>query len=98
MVRVTRRVAKKARTCAACLDRIEPGEVYLEQVASPNHGDLGNHGWQRLAECAICAFRNGRYRFLLAPRKHIAGRRRSPRRRPVRIVTVHLPDHIEVPA
>jgi hypothetical protein len=91
VVRVTRRVARKPRTCTGCDDRIPVGDAYLAQVCSPNHDGLGNEKWWQVDECASCANRYGRAHLLIPPRKHIAGRRRGPRRRPVGVVTVHLP-------
>ncbi|SDZ57249.1 hypothetical protein SAMN05216215_110715 [Saccharopolyspora shandongensis] len=63
MIRSTVRTARKSRGCDACWPirrTIKPGERYLECVASPDHGDLGNTGWWRMSECAGCAHRYGR--------------------------------------
>lgn len=59
MMRTTRRRARKLHRCP-CRTVIAVGEVYLEHVASPNHGDLGNQYWWRLPECAECARTCGR--------------------------------------
>lgn len=59
MTRTTRRRARKAHRCG-CGNRIRPGELYLEHVASPQHEDLGNTRWWRLPECSECAERYGR--------------------------------------
>lgn len=56
MIRRTLRTARKPRTCA-CGERVYPGDPYWECVASPDHGDLGNTSWWRLAECTKCADR-----------------------------------------
>jgi len=66
MIRTTPRTARRAHPCqhrgsyplANC--RIQPGDRYLELVASPEHGDLGNQGWWRMAECAVHAEFHGR--------------------------------------
>lgn len=59
MIRTTARTSRRWRRCTnGC--PIEAGERYLEHVASPNHGDLGNYDWWRMAECAACAARYGR--------------------------------------
>jgi hypothetical protein len=55
MQRMTVRKAKKVHYCSRCHAKIEPGTRYLEHVASPDHDDLGNEGWWRLAECIPCA-------------------------------------------
>lgn len=60
MMRTTRRRTRKSRRCPTCRSTIEVGAVYLEHVASPNHGDLGNQYWWRLPECASCARTCGR--------------------------------------
>lgn len=60
MNRITTRRAIKTHKCGPCHRDIEPGEVYLENVISPEHDDLGNPGWWRMAECAGCATRYGR--------------------------------------
>lgn len=60
MQRTTPRIARKSRRCEGCSGRIDPGRAYLEHVASPDHGDLGNRGWWRLDECEDCAVRCGR--------------------------------------
>lgn len=64
MMRTQRRRARKLHRCP-CSGRIAIGEVYLEHVASPNHGDLGNRGWWRLPECASCAGMCGRGHLLV---------------------------------
>jgi hypothetical protein len=61
MIRTTARVARKAHRCTHyCGNHIQSGDTYLEVVASPDHGDLSNPGWWRLAECAPCATRGSR--------------------------------------
>lgn len=63
MNRTTRRRARIRRRCDMCPTPwrwIEPGDQYLEYVASPDHDDLGNLRWVRLAECAGCATAYGR--------------------------------------
>lgn len=60
MIRATPRRARKVRRCNSCGAVIRPGDRYLEQVASPDHGDLCNPSWWRLNECAACAIRHGR--------------------------------------
>lgn len=59
MVRVTSRTAAKLHECG-CGRWIRRGDRYVELVASPDHGDLGNTGWWRIAECSECATRYGR--------------------------------------
>jgi hypothetical protein len=54
------RTARKPHTCNRCRTRIPAGARYLVHVASPDHDDLGNTGWWRLAECAACATSCGR--------------------------------------
>lgn len=67
MIRLTPRTARKTRTCA-CGQRILPGDLYLEQVVSPDHGEVGNVGWWRAAECYPCVSRHGRgYLFIGMP-------------------------------
>lgn len=53
-IRTTPRIARKPHGCERCFRQIQPGERYAEHVAAPNHTDLGNTGWWRLAECAPC--------------------------------------------
>ena len=36
-------------------------EQYLESVASPDHEDIGNRGWIRMAECKRCAIKCDRW-------------------------------------
>lgn len=61
MIRTTPRTARKPHRCQSDAEhRIRPGERYLEHVAAPQHGDLGNDHWWRLAECADCARRYDR--------------------------------------
>lgn len=57
MIRTTHRIARKAHTCGrlGCKRRINPGELYLYHVASPDHDDLQNSGWWRSKECRDCA-------------------------------------------
>lgn len=60
---MTATVARRARTprrCDTCAAPIRPGDRYLSHVASPYHGELGNTGWWRYAECGACAERYGR--------------------------------------
>lgn len=59
MISARCRRSRKQRRCG-CGKRIEKGDRYLEQVASPHHDDLGNPHWWRLAECEDCARRYGR--------------------------------------
>jgi hypothetical protein len=54
------RTARKPHTCSRCHTQIQPGTRYLAAAASPNHDDLGNEGWWRIAECATCAKTCGR--------------------------------------
>lgn len=42
-------------------ERIHVGDQYLEQVISPDHGDVGNAGWWRASECRACAVRYARW-------------------------------------
>jgi hypothetical protein len=61
--RTTVRRGRKPRRCDTGTDRcstISPGELYLEHVAAPNHTDLGNQRWWRMAECGGCAAVCGR--------------------------------------
>jgi hypothetical protein len=60
MTRTTPRKARRLRRCDGCKGQIIPGSRYLEHVASPDHEDLGNVTWWRLAECGECAERYGR--------------------------------------
>jgi hypothetical protein len=62
---ITRRVARKSHFCEWCWDtqgarHIRRGDVYLEHVITPNHDDVGNDNWWRVAECSSCARRSGR--------------------------------------
>lgn len=59
VIRTTERAARTRHVCGCGLV-IEPGDYYLEHVASPNQGDLGNMGWWRIRECGDCAERYGR--------------------------------------
>ncbi len=59
MLRVTARTCTRARRCE-CGAAITPGQRYLEHVAAPRHGDLGNVRWLRMAACQGCAERRGR--------------------------------------
>lgn len=71
MIRTTPRIARKPHPCtyrgsypfAHC--QIRPGDRYLEIVASPEHGDLGNQGWWRMAECDVHAEFYGRGELLV---------------------------------
>lgn len=67
MIWTTAREAAKPHQCSSCLNYIKTGARYLELVASPNHGDLGNTGWWRIEECGDCARRYGRGDKLEAP-------------------------------
>lgn len=61
MIRSTpHRRSRRVRRCTTCTGRIPAGSPYLELVASPNHEDLGNQSWWRLAECKPCAVAMGR--------------------------------------
>lgn len=60
MIASLARTARKPHTCSRCHTQIRPGTRYLSTVASPNHDDLGNTGWWRIAECAACAATCGR--------------------------------------
>lgn len=70
MIRTTSRIARKSHPCTYrgsypfghC--QIKPGDRYLEVVASPEHGDLGNQGWWRMAECGVHAEFYGRGKLL----------------------------------
>lgn len=53
-----RRAARTHRCECGHLIRI--GERYLRHVLTPNHPEVGNVGWWRLAECSECAERCGR--------------------------------------
>jgi hypothetical protein len=55
MIRNTGRKAARFYRCGRCHRGIEPGDYYVESVAAPNHGDIGNTGWWRDRECAYCA-------------------------------------------
>jgi len=54
--RSTLRTSRRLRRCN-CGTIIMPGDQYLEQVISPDHGDVGNAGWWRADECRACAVR-----------------------------------------
>lgn len=60
MIRTTFRTSAKHRRCD-CGTHILPGDQYLEHVISPDHGDVGNVGWWRAAECRACAVRYDRW-------------------------------------
>lgn len=64
MTRTIARRARKAHDCADCRREIEPGEIYLRHVATPDDPDLGNEGWWHIIECADCATRYGRTQLL----------------------------------
>ena len=58
MMRQTLRRSRRSRRCETgshCCVPIQPGDQYIEMVASPDHGDIGNVGWWRIAECIGCA-------------------------------------------
>lgn len=59
MIRTTERTSRKRRSCG-CGNVIQPGDRYVEHVASPGHEDLDNTRWWRLPECEECAIRYGR--------------------------------------
>lgn len=54
MNRSTLRTSRRLRRCN-CGTIIMPGDQYLEQVISPDHGDVGNAGWWRADECSVIA-------------------------------------------
>lgn len=56
MNRSTLRTSRRLRRCN-CGTIIMPGDQYLEQVISPDHGDVGNTKWWRADECRACAVR-----------------------------------------
>ena len=60
MMRSTPRRSIKLRRCR-CGTAILPGDDYVELVISPDHGDVGNVGWWRDAECRPCAVRAERW-------------------------------------
>ena len=60
MIRSTLRTSRKLRRCN-CGTIIQPGDQYLEQVISPDHGEVGNAGWWRASECRACAVRHDRW-------------------------------------
>lgn len=60
MMRSTMRRARKLYRCR-CGKVVLPGDDYLELVISPGHGDVGNAGWWRDAECRDCSIRCGRW-------------------------------------
>ena len=60
MMRSTPRRSIKLRRCR-CGTAILPGDDYVELVISPDHGDVGNVGWWRDAECRPCAVQYGRW-------------------------------------
>jgi len=67
VIRTTIRRSAKDRGCDGCWpqggrSRIRKGDLYIEEVATPNHDDLGNLHWWRLAICAQCEEDNGRGR------------------------------------
>lgn len=64
MIRNTERRSRKFRRCDRCKVAIQIGDRYLECVASPDHDDLGNTDWWRLAECESCAITFGRLKEL----------------------------------
>jgi hypothetical protein len=55
VIRKTARRARQHHWCDGCRRYIQPGELYLECWASPNHHDLANPKWWRLAKCEPCA-------------------------------------------
>ena len=59
MIRTVEREARTRHFCD-CGIVIEPGDYYLDHVASPHHGDLANEKWWRIRECRDCAERYGR--------------------------------------
>lgn len=62
VVWTNRRVAKQNRKCSGCGRTINPGDIYLQHVASPGHGD--NPGFWRVSECKECAIRYGHGQYL----------------------------------
>lgn len=59
--RATVRRARKLRQCDVCRrPTIHPGEHYVEHVVAPDHNDLGNEHWWRMAECSACCDWRGR--------------------------------------
>ena len=60
MNRTTFRRARVHHRCP-CGTHILPGDYYIEHVISPDHGEVGNVGWWRAAECRACAARFGRW-------------------------------------
>lgn len=60
MIRTHLRTSRKLRRCD-CGTWIHAGDQYLEQVISPDHGDVGNAGWWRASECRACAVRYERW-------------------------------------
>jgi hypothetical protein len=66
VIRTKARVAGAARRCDSGCPSIQPGDVYLEHVYSPDHDDIGNTRWARLTECAPCAERYGRGELIAA--------------------------------
>lgn len=59
MTRATWRTARSHHRCE-CGRLINATDRYIEHVASPHHGEIGNTTWWRLYECADCAQRHGR--------------------------------------
>lgn len=59
MIRTTCRLSRTDHRCG-CGARIRAGERYLEHIMTPDHDGLGTQGWERFAECALCATRYGR--------------------------------------
>ena len=54
MIRSTFPRSRKLRYCDDCRERIKPGTIYRNVVASPDHDDLGNGGWWRASICREC--------------------------------------------
>jgi hypothetical protein len=64
MQRTTIRRAKAPKLCsghrtgAGAYDMgnraIQPGQLYAEHVASPDHDGMGNQRWWRMIECSDC--------------------------------------------
>lgn len=60
MIRSQIRRARRHYRCS-CGTHILPGDQYRESVISPDHGDIGNKGWWRAAECRACCVRYDRW-------------------------------------
>jgi predicted RNA-binding Zn-ribbon protein involved in translation (DUF1610 family) len=61
VIRTNLRTSRKSRRCEGCLRWIHPPDQYLEHVAAPDHGELGNTTWWRSPECRECAVRYDRW-------------------------------------